>query len=91
MNNFNGKNESLNFDSEKPIIPLIEKMDEAYKLGNEILLISCRINESMFGISKPNQCDEASPKCYMDVMELHLETLRRLYDQLSSISGTIGV
>ena len=81
----------VNLDSEKQILPLTAKMDEAFKLATEVLFISYKINECMFGIGNPNQCDEASPKCYMDVMEMHLETLRRLYDELSSISVKIGV
>ena len=90
-NNFNEKCVPVNLDSEKQILPLTAKMEEAHKLAYEALLITYKINECMFGIGKPNQCDEASPKCYIDVMEMHLETLRRLYDDLSSISGRIGV
>ena len=90
-NNFNETCVPVNSDSEKQILTLTAKMGEAHNLAYEALLITYKINEFMFGIGQPSQCDEASPKCYMDAMEIHLETLRKLYAQLSSISGTIGV
>lgn len=71
--------------------PLTGMMDQANNMAEEILMMAYKINAHMFGMSKPDGENAASPQCFRDALNNQIMTLDKAASELMSIMAALGV
>lgn len=71
--------------------PLSGMMDQANNMAEEILMMAYKINAHMFGMSKPDGENAASPQCFRDALNNQIMTLDKAASELMSIMAALGV
>lgn len=65
-------------------------LKEVTTLADETLSAAVLINNNFFGIG-PKERKSSEPKCLMDVMIMHVETMKMLCQEVEDIAKRLGV